>query len=249
MKTTAAWITHFRRNLQEQRIDWTVTPSITPTEKTKIIRSLQAWQLGETSDGSNLIRATEKYVARHNDPTYLEAIKLFIKEEQKHGGNLGQYLDRIGEQRLKRDLGDSLFRKARHLNTSMEMWTITVIIVESFAQLYYKAIHDATHCPLLRQICTDILKDEAHHIKFQLERLCFIIQSRSELLNSIVIQLYQCFFYIIFISVWMGHAKAFKAGGVSFFALLSKSGKKFRFIATRLKEANTRHSISTSLIH
>jgi hypothetical protein len=45
-------------------------------------------------------------------------------EEQKHGANLGRYLDGIGKKRIQKDWGDTLFRKVRHLNTSMESWTL-----------------------------------------------------------------------------------------------------------------------------
>ena len=96
----------------------------------------------------------------------MKAVDLFIQEEQKHGENLGKYLDAIGEARVKSDFGDSLFRSVRYFNTSMELWTITVIIVESAAQVFYQSLHDATGCDLLKEICVDILKDEAHHIKF-----------------------------------------------------------------------------------
>lgn len=78
-----------------------------------VLKSLQAWQLGETSEGVNLINAATKHAKQLNDTNYTTAIKLFIKEEQKHGENLGKYIDAIGEQRIKKNWGDSLFRKAR----------------------------------------------------------------------------------------------------------------------------------------
>ncbi len=171
------WKNHFRFNLSHQRIDWKMTPEIKPEEKTQILYSLKAWQLGETSDGRHLMAAARKYAARINDPLYPEAVQLFIQEEQKHGANLGRYIGLLGEQGLKSDWGDSLFRKVRYFNTSMELWTLTVIIVESAAQLFYAAQNNATSCRLLKSICADILIDEAHHIKFQHERLyqCYIL--------------------------------------------------------------------------
>jgi hypothetical protein len=234
MKTSQDWITHFEKNASRQCIDWSQRPAISPAQKKEIIRSLQAWQLGETSDGSHLLRAASQYANQIQDELYVKAVKFFISEEQKHGANLGKYLDAIGEQRLKKDWGDTLFRKVRYYNTSMEIWTIAVIIVESFAQLYYQAIADATNCKLLKQICKDILIDEAHHIKFQLDRLCIISSQHSELTRSSVFFGYRLFFFAVFIAVWFGHARAFKAGGVSFNLLLSKSLKKFNFISKQL---------------
>lgn len=117
MHNSLYWINYFSQNLNNQRIDWSINPDLTAFEKSKILKSLQAWQLGETSEGTNLINAATKHAKKLDDPYYTEAIKLFIKEEQKHGNNLGRYIDLIGEQRIKKDWGDSLFRKIRGLNT------------------------------------------------------------------------------------------------------------------------------------
>ena len=118
-----------------------MAPTPTTEEIDLILPSLQAWQLGETSEGQHLITAAEKYAAVVDDAGYVEAVKLFIKEEQKHGNNLGKYLDSIGKPRIKKDWGDSLFRKVRYFNTNMELWTLAVITVESAAQIFYQGIN------------------------------------------------------------------------------------------------------------
>jgi hypothetical protein len=209
------WKNHFEVNLTRKRINWYLQPQITSVEKDAVLYSLKAWQLGETSDGSHLLAAANRYAQSINDPVYPEAVSLFIKEEQKHGNNLGKYIDLIGEPRAKKDLGDTLFRKIRYFNTNMEIWTITVIIVESAAQLFYNALHDATSCPLLKSICNDILIDEAHHIKFQSERLKVIFSEKSFLQRVIAIGFYEVLFLGTIHAIWFGHQKAFKAGGYS----------------------------------
>lgn len=213
--TSHHWKNHFEQNLTRQRINWNVKPQITAKEKKEILYSLKAWQLGETSDGSHLLKAAIKYADAVNEPEYPGAVKLFIKEEQKHGNNLGRYIDLIGEKRTKKDWGDTLFRKIRYFNTNMEIWTIAVIIVESAAQLFYQALHDATKCTLLKSICNDILIDEAHHIKFQTERLKVIFSHKSIYVRSISLVLYQVLFFGTIHAIWFGHHKAFKAGGYS----------------------------------
>ena len=127
--TSAFWAAHFRNNLMIQRVDHSMEPRITANEKAAIAYSLKAWQLGETSDGRHLLAAAKRYAERIGDPDYVDAVRLFIREEQKHGNNLGGYIDRIGEQRVRKDWGDTLFRKIRYLNTSMELWTIAVSMV------------------------------------------------------------------------------------------------------------------------
>lgn len=214
MHSSKFWKNHFEENLTKQRIDWNVNPVITEKEKESILYSLKAWQLGETSDGSHLLAAATKHAKKFDDLEYIDAVKLFIKEEQKHGANLGRYIDVIGEERTKKDWGDYLFRKIRYLNTNMELWTITVIIVENAAQIFYQALSDATQCQLLKSICKDILIDEAHHIKFQNDRLLKIFQEKSTYGKAISVGFYCLLFFGTIHAVWFGHKKAFKAGGV-----------------------------------
>ncbi len=209
------WKNHFKKNLQQQRVDWRLSPALTSTEKENILYSLKAWQLGETSDGRHLLAAADRYARSIRDPEYVAAVKLFIREEQKHGSHLGKYLDLIGEQLAKKDWGDTLFWKIRYFNTSMELWTISVIIVESAAQVFYQALHDATTCPLLQSICRDILVDEAHHIRFQHERMYFIFREKKFYVKAVSLLFYSLLFFATIHAIWFGHHKALRTGGVT----------------------------------
>lgn len=228
MHNSEYWVRYFSQNLQQKRIDWAISPNLTLTERHNILKSLQAWQLGETSDGSNLIKAATKYAKRLNDDEYVEAIKLFIREEQKHGNNLGKYLDLIGEKRIDKNWGDSLFRKFRGLYTDMEFWTIAVITVEGAAQIFYQCLKDATNCKLLKQICTDILIDEAPHITFQIERLHTIFQQKNKLIKFLTYNYYYIFYFSTALVVWHAHQKLFRAGGVGFNKYWKKMSLKFK---------------------
>jgi hypothetical protein len=227
MHTNNYWIAYFTQNLQKQRINWQLEPNISPEETSVILKSLQAWQLGETSEGRQLIAASEKHALKTNQSDYVDAIRLFIKEEQKHGNNLGMYLDRIGKPRVKKDWGDSLFRKVRHLNTSMESWTLAVITVESAAQIFYQALKDATGCGLLKQICTDILIDEAYHITFQTERLAAIFLNKTPFEKSWRRVLYKYFFMSTSLLIWFANRRLFKAGGNTFGIYMKKMRLKY----------------------
>ncbi|MDZ4847106.1 MAG: ferritin-like domain-containing protein [Chitinophagales bacterium] len=212
--TSEFWKSHFQVNLTRQRVDWNLKPEISASAREQILYSLKAWQLGETSDGAHLLAAAKKYAVSIGDEAYVDAVKLFIHEEQKHGNNLGKYIDLLGEKRMNKDWGDTLFRKIRYFNTNMELWTITVIIVESAAQVFYQALHDATDCPLLRSICKDILIDEAHHIKFQNERLFLIFQRKGFYNKAFSLLAYALLFFGTIHAIWFAHNIALKAGGV-----------------------------------
>jgi len=227
MHTSNYWISHFKENATKRRINWTVEPAISTDELNQILPSLQAWQLGETSEGLHLIAASTKYATKIDDLNYIDAVKLFIKEEQKHGNSLGRYLDLINKQRIKHNWGDTLFRKIRYFNTSMELWTLAVIIVESTAQIFYQALKDATNCTLLKEICTDILIDEAHHITFQTERLAIIYNRRNAFGKNWRRHFYHIFFYATSCLVWFAHKQLFKAGGNSFSCYINKMNYKY----------------------
>ena len=228
MQTSESWIEYFRQNLQRKRINWAIAPSLTKEELAAVLPSMQAWQLGETSDGAHLLAAAKRYAGKIGDDYYCKAVQLFIQEEQKHGNNLGRYLDLIGEKRIGKDWGDTLFRKIRYFNTSMELWTIAVITVESTAQVFYQSLKNATGCTLLKQICTDILIDEAAHIKFQMQRLEIIFSTKTVMQKIIRYQFYRLFYFSTIMVVWMAHRKAFKAGGNTFTKYLYKMNNKFK---------------------
>jgi len=230
MKTSNKWIEHFKTNATEQRVNWNLAPSISERDVSNILSSLQAWQLGETSDGSHLLRAAAIYAKKIGDPDYVRAVSLFIKEEQKHGNNLGKYLDAIKKPRIRANWGDTLFRKIRYFNTNMEIWTLAVITVESTAQIFYQCLKDATDCMLLKQICSDILIDEAFHIDFQTERLTIIFDAKTFTGKLLVRNLYTLFFFATSLVVWSAHKNVFKAGGVGFKKYMLKM--KYKYLKT-----------------
>jgi len=230
MHTSSYWIQHFKSNATKKRVDWTLEPNISTDEIKTILSSLQAWQLGETSEGLHLIAASTRYAHKIGDTDYVDAVKLFIKEEQKHGNNLGRYLDETGQPRIRQNWGDTLFRKIRYFNTSMEIWTLAVIVVESTAQVFYQALKDATQCTLLKQICTDILIDEAYHITFQTERLAIIYGNKSAFSKSWRKLAYKYFFYATSTLVWFAHSSLFKAGGNTY--SLYKKKMLFKYMKT-----------------
>jgi hypothetical protein len=230
MKTSAQWVDYFRANLEIKRINRTQPATISREELKTMLKSMQAWQLGETSDGKNLLRASAMYAEKMDDSYYIQAVRLFIKEEQKHGNNLGRYLGMIGKPCIRKNWGDTLFRKVRYFNTSMEWWTLAVIAVESTAQVFYQSLKDATGCGLLKEICTDILIDEVAHIRFQQERLASIFKTKSNTARHISYYGYHYFFLAVSLLVWMAHRKIFKAGGNGF--------KKY-YIKMRLKSRKT----------
>src|SRR5437588_10327220 len=69
VRSTAEWLAYFRANAARCRpIPWEVGADVAAPQLAAIARSLQAWQLGETSDGRHLRAAAARHAARVGDP-------------------------------------------------------------------------------------------------------------------------------------------------------------------------------------
>src|SRR5438132_13050008 len=74
-RTAKEWLAYFRRNAARCRpIPWEVGAQVPADQLAPITRSLQAWQLGETSDGRHLLAAAARYAERLGEPAYYAAV-------------------------------------------------------------------------------------------------------------------------------------------------------------------------------
>jgi hypothetical protein len=231
VQTSAQWCDHYRANADQQRhIPWEEGFGISADELAEIVESLRGWQLGETSDGGHLLAAARNHAEKMGDPDFIQAVEGFIAEEQRHGEYQGRFLDMAGVPRKQSDWGDSLFRTARYWFPSMEVWVTPVVMVETHALVYYNAIRQATNCQVLRNICTQILADEVHHVRFQCERLAILLRDRPRWLCVLTMLLHRFLFTGITLAIWAGHGRALKAGGYGF-------GRFWRTVWAKMNDA------------
>ncbi len=215
--SSVEWVAYFRTNAQRRLdIPWASGSGATPEELEPIVGSLRGWQLGETSEGTHLLKAARSYVSKVGDPEFLDVVRLFIAEEQRHGNLLGRFLDLAGVTHAKWDWGDALFRAARYLVPRMEVWATPVAMVETHALLYFGAIRRTNRSAVLRQICRQILADEVPHIRFQCERLAVLHRHRSRVLWVATMAIHRVLFVAITVAIWTGHRRALRAGGYTF---------------------------------
>jgi len=215
--TSVQWRRYFEQNARNERqIPWELGADAPLTELAPILPSLRAWQLGETSDGRHLLKAAANYAKKVNDPSFVDAVRLFIREEQRHGENLGRFLDLAGVPRARFDWGDCLFRFSRYLLPGMEAWATPVVMVETHAMIYYNALRRASSSRVLQAICRQILCDEVPHIRFQCERLAILHRTRSPWLLAFTRVGQRLLFTLITLAVWVGHRRALRAGGYEF---------------------------------
>lgn len=217
--STQRWIEHFELNRDRGPAQpWELGSTLTDAERTAVIDSIKQFQLGERGEGRHLKKCARIHAERTADPDYPAAIHLFVAEEQRHSGMLGQYLDLAGESRLTDSKVDGIFRWLRHL-MGLELSLIVLSTAEVVATVYYRALRDATNCELLQSICRRVLRDEAGHLAFHRDRFLILRWRRSLVTRSFLRLMHHGLLMVALVPVWWCHSKVFRAGGIGFFQL------------------------------
>src|SRR5437588_7558138 len=95
--TSGQWCYYYHRNAERLLpLPWKRGAGLTEAERDAVAASIQDFQLGESSEGRNLLRRAADYAERADDPEYLEAMRLFVREEQRHARDLGRFLRLAG---------------------------------------------------------------------------------------------------------------------------------------------------------
>ncbi len=236
------WNQYFSKNLQQLlSIPWELGHELTPVEKQAITSSIQKFQLGEGSDGWHLILASQRYAERYNDLDYAEAVKLFIAEEQRHSRDLGHFMDINNIPRIASTYSDWVFRRVRRIAASIEIMIMTLLVAETIALVYYKALGKATKSKVLAVLCEQILKDEYYHIRFQTERLAIIRRDRWPLRDLAATLFHVPLYYGAILVVWLDHAPVFHAAGISFSQYLVNCHDEFMKVLEAIRSVQQWH--------
>jgi len=155
------WLVYFLENSNEPLLPWTDDYRLSGAERVAVIESIQQFQLGENAQGRRLLNRAEAL-----DAELVPALRLFIREEQRHSELLARFLATQGARCLKRHWVHGAFRRVRGW-AGLELCMRVLATAEVLAIPYYTALRDATGSPLLRSICSRILAEEAKHLRFQ----------------------------------------------------------------------------------
>jgi hypothetical protein len=223
-----SWIAYFNHNAANQMdIDWLRDYQLTETERHRITRSIQQFQLGESSEGRHVLNLARQYIAASGDDQYLPALALFIKEEQRHSQYLARFMKTQNISQAQSDPVDNVFRFLRH-TFNLELSIMVMLTAEIIAVPYYKSLHDATVSPLLRQICRQLLRDEVQHLQFQLEILGQLRQNRSAIGLALTQVLHSILLTGTVLVVWQHHRSVLRTGGYSLPTFWRANWQQFR---------------------
>jgi hypothetical protein len=213
-RSTREWVEYFRMNRSRLLpIPWGLGGELRAAERAAIARSIQAFQLGESSEGRNLMGYARTWAARSGDADYVEAIGLLIAEEQRHARDLGRFMELNGIPRIRRRWTDTVFRRLRNLVGTLEISIAVLVTAEIIAKVYYTALREASESKMLRRICDQILRDEARHVEFQTEQLATLRHGRAAPLLRATLALHELLFLGAMLVVAWSHRSALSRGG------------------------------------
>jgi hypothetical protein len=238
-RSSQQWCAYFIRQTHSLLpIPWEQGPELTPEEHVVVSASLPEFQQGEGLEGGHFFRCVRAYGERSGDWAYVEAHRLFMAEEQRHARDLGRFLDMAGIPLLRRQSRlNKLFRWCGSRG-GLELTLAIITMVEVLARTYYAALRNATRSTVLRRICTQIMRDEQSHVRFQCEQLARLRRGRTQWLMALTDALDVLLFVCAGLACWWGHRRLFHAAGLGFVTYWRLSVQKLRS-AWRQKEPRT----------
>lgn len=218
------WFNYFKGNQNHfNHIDWSAKDELTEREKRIIASSIQKFQKGEHSEGKHFIA----FAKTMKDESYLQTVKVFIKEEQDHAAVLGRFMQLHGIPKITKDPVDGIFRWLRKL-AGIE-GTITVLLTaEIIVMVYYKALKNATRSGILQKICHQILLDETMHLAFQCDTLKVIYKNKTAFGLFISGWAHRILMTGTILVVWLFHSNVLKAGGYSLVGYFKETWNEFK---------------------
>lgn len=203
-------------------LEWKDSQTLTAQEKQNISQSVRQFQRGEHSEGKHFLQ----FAQRMQDTSYIETVKLFIKEEQDHAAILGKFMEAEGIPKLGRDWLDTIFRRLRKL-AGLEGSVTVLLTAEIIAMVYYKALYNATRSAILKQICLQVLKDEEMHLRFQSYTLECLYKRKAGFTSIFSRTVHYVLVAGTILMVWLWHYKVLRSGGYSFLQYAGDVWKEF----------------------
>jgi len=162
------WLRYFQQNrLHRPEPEWGLPVTGDALAIRALARSLSHFQLGESGEGTYLLRQAR--LTHADDPTYGEALALFIHEEKEHARLLQKLVERYRGRLVTKHWTHSLFRMLRRaLGVRFEIQVL--VIAELIGTAYYRLLGGRTSDAVLQHTCEIVLRDEAKHIAFHAER-------------------------------------------------------------------------------
>jgi len=211
------WIQHYQHNARTLRpISWERGSEVSAGEMVTFVPSLQFMQQGEGLEGGHFFRCVRRYAEQTGERDYVLAHQLFMAEEKRHAADLERWLESAGVPLLSEQSWLTRLFRWCGSRGGLEQTLVVVLITEVCSPVYYASLRQATGSRVLRQICTQILHDEAFHVRFQCEVLARLRRGRPGWLLALTHLLDSVLFCCAGLVCWWGHRRALRGMGQTF---------------------------------
>ncbi|MEM1058789.1 MAG: ferritin-like domain-containing protein [Verrucomicrobiota bacterium] len=210
-----AWIRYYRQNQQNRpEPDWNRRCAIPPRERAELARSLSHFQLGESGGGRCLERLGKRLEAERTDPGHQEALRLFVAEEAEHARLLAELVRYLGGALVTRHWTHRLFRLVRQA-AGLHFEIQVLVTAELAGTAYYESVHGATTDETVRETISLLLRDEARHVAYHLDRLRDWQAGLLPVERTLWELQFQALFMQALLILWADHGRCLKALGLS----------------------------------
>lgn len=224
--TSYDWIEYFYRNAPEPTLPWSDDIRLSGAERLAVIPSIQQFQLGEGATGSRMLERAQSFSRATGDLGLIAALKLFLREEQRHSRILARFLQIESAPCLREHWIHSAFRWIRAL-AGLELCLKVLVTAEVLARPYYAALRDATGSPLLRSICQRIFDEEGAHLRFQAFALSRFQSRHARLVQALIKSCHVVLLASTAALVWLEHYAVFRSAGRSFRRFWNETWQEF----------------------
>lgn len=173
---------------------------LTAEERYRIAPSIRSFQLGECSEGRSLKRHADLV----NDPDYSHAIRLLIKEENRHSAYLASFMRDQGIPKAKQTWSASSFKFIKNL-AGLELRLRVLITAEIVALSYYSTLGGVTGSKKLARICRQMEIEEGMHVQFQMHHIQKMSLKNGRFVNSCTNVIHGVFAAGTATAVWIEH--------------------------------------------
>lgn len=164
------WANHFVRNgSNRSEPNWEAAKSLSPERIRKLLPSLQQFEIGDGGGPAGLI-AFNAEAFRSAGPEVRLVVDAWFAEEREHSRLLGCAVARFGGELISAHWSFAAFCLVRRL-MGVRFELQLLLLTEIVSSAYYQVLKRRCYDQALEEMCALILRDEAGHIAFHLDRL------------------------------------------------------------------------------
>ena len=227
------WLNHFEYHaLHPRSVPAGLSDVLKPEERRLIARSIATFELCEQAEGNSLLRAVQRFAEKHQAAPLMRITELFIREQQRHGALLREFMGRHGIDRKQTDLTDFIFCCLRRVG-GYQMRLNVLIGAELIANVYYRALEAATGCQHLKVLCRTLVADELAHIGLESQLLLTLRSHRSAPARAAGRWFHKAFFTGAATFVYLTHRAVLRGAGYTLGGFLRVCRTQYAFYMER----------------